>query len=128
MNDELEVTFILGGYEFGVATTLLGVAIISFLWLVTALSSGIFFRLMLWVSSISTIAFAMMLADKAYAEEGEWRIPEAVLIAVSLAGGCYGILSGALVARHKTIKTAFWPPHVAALIIWTIILFMLAIL
>jgi len=61
---------------------------------------------------MSVVAFALYGRDKSAAVHGRWRTPEAVLHAVSLAGGWPGALAGQRVFRHKTRKqpfrTVFW--------------------
>ena len=46
--------------------------------------------------------------DKFQAKRGGWRIPEKVLLGLSLLGGGIGGLAGMLVFRHKTRKNYFW--------------------
>ena len=45
-----------------------------------------------------------MLWDKKQARCGGWRVSETNLISISLLGGSFGTIAGALYARHKTRK------------------------
>ena len=58
-----------------------------------------------------------MLVDKQKAKRSAWRIPEATLMAVAVAGGSIGSLIGMQVFRHKTrhIKFAFGIPLILAI-------------
>lgn len=46
-------------------------------------------------------------ADKARAKRGAFRVPEAVLLGLSVVGGATGGLIGMIVCRHKTRKWYF---------------------
>lgn len=48
-----------------------------------------------------------MLTDKHYARKKRYRIPEAVLFGVAIAGGSMGCLLGMHTAHHKTKKPYF---------------------
>ena len=58
-----------------------------------------------------------MLVDKQKAKRSAWRIPEATLMAVAVAGGSIGSLIGMQVFRHKTrhIKFALGIPLILAI-------------
>lgn len=53
------------------------------------------------------LSFALYGIDKRRAETGGWRIEEALLYLVDLAGGIGGGVLAQLVFRHKTSKLAF---------------------
>ena len=61
---------------------------------------------------LSLVLFGMYGLDKAAARKGRWRISEATLHVVALAGGWPGALIAQHVFRHKTQKqpfrTVFW--------------------
>ncbi len=46
--------------------------------------------------------------DKYRAIAGQWRVPEKVLLTLTVIGGAYGALAGMLLFRHKTRKPWFW--------------------
>lgn len=56
---------------------------------------------------INAVGFVLMLLDKHRARRGAWRIPEATLIAVALAGGTIGTIAGMYLFRHKTRHPKF---------------------
>lgn len=62
--------------------------------------------LLLIVLGINLLAFLLMGIDKylarKYKRKHRHRIPEAVLIAFAVLGGCFGILLGMVVFHHKT--------------------------
>ena len=53
---------------------------------------------------ISIITFIVYHSDKAKAKKGKYRIPEKVLLLLSLFGGCYGGYLAMLIFRHKTTR------------------------
>ena len=57
---------------------------------------------------LNMINFLLFGYDKFQAKRGGWRIPEKVLLGLSLVGGGIGGLAGMLVFRHKTRKNVFW--------------------
>ena len=58
--------------------------------------------------TISTIAVALYGADKLMAKAGQRRIPERMLLFVSLLGGCFGAIPAMMIFRHKIRKPKFW--------------------
>lgn len=66
---------------------------------------------------LSLVLFGMYGLDKAAARKGTWRISEATLHMVALAGGWPGALIAQRIFRHKTQKqpfrTIFWLTVVA---------------
>lgn len=56
---------------------------------------------------INVLAFALFGIDKRRAVAGQWRIREATLIGVALAGGWLGAKAGQRRFRHKTRKQPF---------------------
>ncbi|MFZ3151460.1 MAG: DUF1294 domain-containing protein [Anaerolineaceae bacterium] len=56
----------------------------------------------------SIITFFLFGYDKRAAKLGHWRIPEKVLLGMSILGGALGGLAGMVIFHHKTRKTYFW--------------------
>ena len=56
---------------------------------------------------INAVGLILMLTDKRAARKSAWRIPEARLMRIALAGGCFGIYAGMLLFRHKTKHPKF---------------------
>lgn len=75
---------------------------------------------------INATALLLMLADKQKARRKLWRIPEAVLMLLSVLGGSLGILIGMYLFRHKIqhLKFSVGVPViltlqlVAAILLW----------
>jgi len=63
--------------------------------------------LLIYLITINAIGLLLMLLDKQKAKKNLWRIPEATLITVALAGGSFGVLTGMQLARHKTKHLKF---------------------
>ena len=60
-----------------------------------------------YLVSISVVTFLLYGYDKYQAVNGNWRVPEMVLHAVTLVGGTPGAFAGQIVFRHKTRKGSF---------------------
>ena len=56
---------------------------------------------------INIITFFVYGLDKLKAVNHWWRIPEAVLLGLAMAGGSVGAYFGMQVFRHKTLKPLF---------------------
>ena len=56
---------------------------------------------------INIITFFVYGLDKLKAVNHWWRIPEAVLLGLAMAGGSVGAYLGMQVFRHKTLKPLF---------------------
>ncbi len=63
--------------------------------------------LLIWFAVISVAAVIITIADKIFARRGKWRIPEATLMLVGLAGGALAMLITMKVIRHKTLHKKF---------------------
>lgn len=74
-------------------------------WLLAFLTDWPLF--VIWILSVSFITFLAYGYDKAQAQSGGWRIPEAVLHGLALAGGFLGGWLGRAVFHHKTRKPVF---------------------
>ena len=60
-----------------------------------------------WLVAITLVTFLAYGYDKLVAGSGRARVPEAVLLALTFAGGTLGALLGRSLFRHKTRKTGF---------------------
>ena len=68
-----------------------------------------------WLAAVNVVAFAVYVVDKYQATRGGWRIAEAALYVLALAGGTAGSILGQQACRHKTRKSTFrW-------VFWTIV-------
>ena len=63
--------------------------------------------LLIYLAAINLITLVLFCVDKHRAKTGNWRIPEGVLLGLSLAGGSVGGLIGMLAAHHKVRKARF---------------------
>ena len=61
----------------------------------------------IYLLAINVVTFAAFVVDKLKAMRGAWRISEATLLGLSLAGGSVGGILGMLLARHKIRKRRF---------------------
>jgi uncharacterized membrane protein YsdA (DUF1294 family) len=78
--------------------------------------------LWIWLGFMTCAGLVAMAADKVSAKLGSARISERDLALVALVGGFAGITLGGLLVHHKTSKGSFWPPILAAWVVWVIIL------
>ena len=65
--------------------------------------------------ALSLLTFLLFGYDKNAARLNQRRIPERVLLGLSILGGAAGGLAGMLSFRHKTRKSYFWIILLAAL-------------
>jgi len=63
--------------------------------------------LVIWLACDTVVTFAAFGYDKAMARSKRTRVPEMVLLALTLSGGTIGALIGRVVFRHKTRKVSF---------------------
>ena len=63
--------------------------------------------IIIYLICINILTFLVFGIDKWKARRGKWRIPEATLIGMSIAGGGIGALLGMSLFRHKTQKRKF---------------------
>ena len=61
-----------------------------------------------YLSVINIITFGVFAWDKYAAIKGMWRVREATLFALSMAGGSLGALAAMYTCHHKTRKPAFF--------------------
>lgn len=70
---------------------------------------------------INVVSFHMYRIDKLRAEHDEYRIPEAILLAVSFLGGALGAFCAMHEYRHKTLHTSFAVGVPIALFVQTVL-------
>ena len=63
--------------------------------------------LLVYLLTVNAAGFLLMLVDKFKAKRNLWRIPEATLMGVAIAGGSVGSLLGMYAVRHKTLHPKF---------------------
>ena len=73
--------------------------------------------ILIWASVSSVLAFAFYGIDKMLAKAHGRRIPEAVLLTLSLLGGGVGGLFAMLLFRHKTKRAYFYAANIFGVII-----------
>ena len=78
---------------------------------------------LLYAIPLNIINFLLFGYDKFQAKKGGWRIPERLLLTLSLLGGGVGGLAGMLVFRHKTRKTYFWIVEALGIVILGLMVF-----
>jgi len=78
---------------------------------------------LLFAIPLNIINFLLFGYDKFQAKKGGWRIPERLLLSLSLLGGGIGGLAGMLVFRHKTRKTYFWIVEALGIVILGLMVF-----
>ena len=59
---------------------------------------------MIGINAVSFVAYGI---DKLKAKKGKWRIPEATLLLLAVAGGSIGAWMGMKVWHHKTLHKSF---------------------
>lgn len=68
-------------------------------------------------------AFILYGLDKRKAIRKQWRIPEKVLLGISLFSGVIGSITGMVIFHHKMRKWYFWLIHIIALVLWGFIVY-----
>ena len=63
---------------------------------------SVIFIVSAYLAGINLFGFAMMGYDKWKATKHAWRVPEATLFVIALAGGSIGCILGMHLFRHKT--------------------------
>ena len=66
-----------------------------------------FFFLFYGLILLNLVTFVLFALDKRKAVRGNWRIPEALLLILSVLGGSMGALMAMSLFRHKTQKKLF---------------------
>ena len=62
---------------------------------------------MTYLIIINTIELILMGIDKILAIKHKYRIPEIILLDISIFGGCFGCMLGMLIFHHKIRKQKF---------------------
>ena len=73
----------------------------------TALTNSLFVLLIVFIIVINTVSAIVCVIDKINAKKHKQRIPEAVLLWLSVFGGALLMLITMLLIRHKTKKPKF---------------------
>ena len=83
----------------------------------------IVYGLMIYLAVVNIVAFFLYGIDKWKARHDKWRITEAALLWIAVAGGSIGALLGMKVWHHKTLhnKFRFGLPAILILQIATVI-------
>ena len=78
--------------------------------------------LVAWLIAANGIAFALMILDKKFAENGTRRMSESTLLGWALLGGAPGTFIASRLIRHKTRKQPFAAQMIAILIFQIVML------
>ena len=77
-----------------------------------------------WLIAINVVTFVAFGYDKAVAPKGATRVPEAILLALTLLGGSVGAVIARPLFRHKTQKVSFrlifWPCVIMSIALVTV--------
>lgn len=84
----------------------------------------IFFYYLIVINIISFFSYGL---DKLKAKFHKWRIPEMVLLNLSVIGGCFGSIIGMHVFHHKTKKMLFKIVNGIFLIVYIILIYYVVI-
>lgn len=84
--------------------------------------------LYIYLFCLNTVAFFTYGYDKRRAAYDRWRVPEAVLLGMAIAGGAFGALCGMYLFRHKTLHRNFRIIVPVALVVWLALLVALCVL
>ena len=74
--------------------------------------------LIAWILLMGAIGFCLMGIDKLSSKISSRRIRQRTIWMAGFAGGFIGIIAGAVLFRHKVSKGSFWPPVLAAAVLW----------
>ena len=69
---------------------------------------GLWCTIYAYICAVNVVAMITTACDKIKAENGEWRISEAVLYTLILLGGGPGALVAMVLCWHKVKKPSFW--------------------
>ena len=100
---------------------LLAVLLITYLQLLLFPALDVVFA---WLIAINIVTFVAFGYDKAVALQEATRVPEAILLALTLLGGCMGAMIARPLFRHKTQKVSFrlifWPCVIVSIALVTV--------
>lgn len=71
----------------------------------------------IFVLALSAITFIVYAIDKILAKNDAWRVPEKVLLGLSLLGGAIGGLIAMLLVRHKTKHWYFYALNILGIVL-----------
>ncbi len=71
------------------------------------MSQYLFYAILIYLAAINIVAFFLYGIDKWKAKRNKWRITEARLLWIAVAGGSIGALLGMKVWHHKTQHAKF---------------------
>jgi uncharacterized membrane protein YsdA (DUF1294 family) len=90
-------------YRYGVLAFGLAIVLAAILWWIAHPLD----ILLSWLIAITLVTFLAYGYDKAIAGSRMTRVPEKILLALTLAGGTVGAYVAMVVFRHKTLKSSF---------------------
>ena len=64
--------------------------------------------MIIYLIIINIIGFIICFIDKHQAKRKKYRIPEKILLLISIIGGCFGFFIGMILFHHKTKKIKFY--------------------
>ncbi len=76
----------------------------------------------LYLFIVNALGFFIMLLDKYFAKNGQWRISETTLFGLAAIGGSFGCICGMYTVRHKTKHIGFVIGMPAILVIQIVII------
>ena len=79
--------------------------------------------LLLYLLIVNASGFLVMTADKLFARNNQWRVPERTLMLFAAIGGSIGVLAAMYVMRHKTRHAKFYVGVPAILAAQIVLLF-----
>ena len=79
--------------------------------------------IIIYLSAMSLLTFILFGADKHKARAHKWRIPENMLLGLSLLGGFTGGFLGMEFFRHKTKHLYFYMVMIISLALWAFIIY-----
>ena len=79
--------------------------------------------IIIYLSAMSLLTFILFGADKHKARAHKWRIPEKMLLGLSLLGGFTGGFLGMEFFRHNTKHWYFYMVMIISLALWAFIIY-----
>ena len=83
--------------------------------------------LVYYIIGVNVLAYFIYGIDKGKAKFHKWRIPEMILLNLSLIGGVFGSIMGMNLFHHKTKKILFKIVNTICFIIYVIIIYYIVI-
>jgi predicted MPP superfamily phosphohydrolase len=85
-----------------------------------SVSVALFYFALLYLLALNIIGFVLCGSDKSRARKSRLRIPERMLLLIGLLGGCFGLLLGMGVFRHKTGRLKFMIAVPLECVLWAV--------